>query len=160
MGSVFPLCSGSQVSLLFIVPDRLCRAGLCLCSTFICTKCSCCRHSLGEFRVFPCPIRTPPGCQLGHLLAKCYFCSHFPGRKPYSSQMRGGAALLPGGQNFATAFKSRQCENSRFPFLEKQTLACLGNNPQSFPAASMPGVGCVAVPALMNMKSRALPTAF
>lgn len=72
----------------------------------------------------------------------------------------GSAALLPGGQNFATAFKSRQCENSRFPFLEKQTLACLGNNPQSFPAASMPGVGCVAVPVLMNMKSRALPTAF
>ena len=26
MGSVFPLCSGSQVSLLFIVPDQLCGA--------------------------------------------------------------------------------------------------------------------------------------
>lgn len=25
MGSVFPLCSGSQASLLFIVPDQLCR---------------------------------------------------------------------------------------------------------------------------------------
>lgn len=52
MGSVFPLCYGSQVSLVNIVPDQLCRVPSlrrqalvtdCI-SMLICKKCSCCLH--------------------------------------------------------------------------------------------------------------------
>lgn len=161
MGSVFPLCSGSQVSLLFIVPDRLCRAGLCLCSTFICTKCSCCLHHFRRVQGVPLSHLDTTRLPAGASTCKVLLLLPFPGRKPNSSQIRGVQPSYLASRILQQALHSRHREeDSCFPFWKSKHCLAWMTTPQSFPGAPRAVPRCAAVPALMSASGRALPTAF